>query len=76
MSGEQAASVSGATSPPPPLAGPRQVTPLELVGAGASVLSLGALAGFLGQQSGSAKQLAEDGIDPRVRLRFLPVAVS
>lgn len=57
-------------------ASPRQVTPLELVGAGAAVLSLGALAGFLGQQSGTAKQLAEEGIDPRVRLRFLPVAVS
>lgn len=26
--------------------------------------------------AGTAKQLAEDGIDPRTRLRFLPIAVS
>ena len=56
-------------------AGPRDVTPLELVGVGATVLALGAVAGFFGQQAGTAKKLAEEGIDPRSRLRFLPVAV-
>lgn len=55
--------------------GPRQVRPLELVGVGAAVLALGAVAGFFGQQAGTAKKLAEEGIDPRLRLRFLPVAV-
>lgn len=30
----------------------------------------------LSAPAGTAKQLAEDGIDPRTRLRFLPIAVS
>ncbi|PRW45221.1 Bifunctional polynucleotide phosphatase kinase [Chlorella sorokiniana] len=56
--------------------GPRQVTPLELLGAGGLALLLGAGAGFFSHFVGTAKQLAEDGIDPRTRLRFLPIAAK
>ncbi|KAL4448462.1 hypothetical protein ABPG75_005681 [Micractinium tetrahymenae] len=54
--------------------GSRDVTPLHLVGAGAAALSLGAVAGFSSHYLGTAKQLAEEGIDPRSRLKFLPLA--
>ena len=103
--------------------GSRAVKPMELVGAGALALSLGALLGFsshyfgahqrqqeaqepgpasysaaadrahpparparppskpplpfsLLAAAGTAKELVEDGIDPRARLRLLPVAVG
>lgn len=49
---------------------------MGLVGAGAVALTLGAVAGFFGQQAGTTKELVEEGIDPRARLRLLPVAVS
>ncbi|PSC70484.1 ABC transporter substrate-binding [Micractinium conductrix] len=54
--------------------GSRTVTPLQLVGAGAVALTLGALAGFSSHYASTAKQLAEDGIDPRSRIKFLPLA--
>ncbi|KAL4438210.1 hypothetical protein ABPG77_010571 [Micractinium sp. CCAP 211/92] len=54
--------------------GSRDVTPLQLVGAGTAALSLGALAGFSSHYLGTAKQLAEEGIDPRSRLKLLPLA--
>lgn len=54
----------------------RSVTPLQTVGAGALSLGVGALAGFSSHYLGTAKQLAEDGVDPRARLKFLPIAAK
>lgn len=56
--------------------GSREVKPLQLVGAGALALSLGALLGFSSHYFGTAKELTEEGINPKTRLRVLPVAAK
>ncbi len=53
----------------------KQVTPLATVAAGAAALAVGGLAGGMSHYHGTRKQLIEEGIDPRARLRALPIAV-
>ena len=53
----------------------KQVTPQTTIAAGAAALTIGGLAGGLSHYHGTRKQLIEEGIDPRARLRALPIAV-
>lgn len=55
--------------------GGRKVTPLGTVAMGAAALTLGGLLGGLSHYHGTTKSLVEEGIDPRLRLRALPLAV-
>lgn len=61
---------------PPQQPSPRQVTPLQLLAGAGGALTAGALLGGMGHYYSTAKGLAEEGIDPRTRLRALPLAVS
>lgn len=55
---------------------PRHVTPLQLLAVASGALTAGALLGGVGHYYSTAKGLAEEGLDPRIRLRSLPLAVS
>ncbi|KAL6768074.1 hypothetical protein ACKKBF_B37690 [Auxenochlorella protothecoides x Auxenochlorella symbiontica] len=54
----------------------RSVTPTQSALAGMGAALAGAMIGGGAHYMGTAKQLAEEGVDPRARLRALPVAAK
>lgn len=52
-----------------------KVTPLSTVAVASAVLTAGGLLGGMSYYHGTTKQLIEEGIDPRARLKAVPVAV-
>uniref|UniRef100_A0A7S0WRG9 Transmembrane protein 242 n=1 Tax=Chlamydomonas leiostraca TaxID=1034604 RepID=A0A7S0WRG9_9CHLO len=53
-----------------------QVSPTDVVGVGLAVLTAGAVAGGVSTYRKGSKSLMEDGINPSIRMRMIPVAAK